>query len=112
PSSLQGAFEAAGDTSHLIPGQEVQVKEGSVTVGPPIAMTTNRVRLRRDQFTANVSGAPVGANFNVGNLPGLFTGAGVSTIQVQTSSKTNFQDVAGLSSLADQDQVSLRGLLF
>jgi hypothetical protein len=112
PSSLQGAFEAAGDTSQLILGQEVQVTEVSVTVGPPIAVTTNRVRLRRDQFTANVSGAPAGANFNVGNLPGLFTGAGVSTIQVQTSSKTNFQGVAGVSSLADQDQVSLRGLLF
>jgi hypothetical protein len=112
PSSLQGEFEAAGDTSQLIPGQEVQVKVVSVTVGPPIAVTTSRVRLRRDQFTANVSGAPAGANFNAGNLPGLFTGAGVSTIQVQTSSKTNFQGVAGVSSLADQDQVSLRGLLF
>ena len=112
PSSLQGAFEGASDTSQLIPGQEVQVKVDSVTVGPPIGVNTNRVRLRRDQFTANVSGAPAGANFNVGNLPGLFTGAGITTIQVQTSSKTNFQEVAGTSSLVDQDQVSLRGLLF
>jgi hypothetical protein len=111
-SSLQGAFEAAGDTSQLLPGQEVQIKVGSIAAGPPIAVTTNRVRLRRDQFTANVTGAPAGANFNVGNLPGLFAGVGVSTIQVQTSSKANFQGIAGVSGLADQDQVSLRGLLF
>jgi hypothetical protein len=112
PSALQGAFEAAGDTSQLIPGQQVQVKVSSVTPGPPLAVTTNRVRLRRDQFTANVTGAPAAPNFNVGALPGLFTSAGISTIQVQTSSATNFQGVAGVSNLADADRVSLRGLLF
>ena len=112
PSALQGAFEAAGDTSQLIPGQQVQVKVSSVTPGPPLSVTTNRVRLRRDQFTANVTGAPTVPNFNVGGLPGLFTSAGISTIQVQTSSATNFQGVAGVSNLADADRVSLRGLLF
>jgi hypothetical protein len=112
PGALQGAFEGAVDTSQLIPGQEVQVKVSSVTPGPPLAVTTNRVRLRRDQFTANVTGAPAAPNFNVAGLSGLFTGAGISTIQVQTSSTTNFQGVAGVSNLADSDRVSLRGLLF
>lgn len=113
PSSLQGAFENSSDTSHLVPGQDVQIKEsGSVTTGTLVALTTNRVRLRMSQFTANVAGASSGANFNVGNLPGLFTVSGVSTIQVQTSGKTNFQNVSGVNNLVDEDQVSLRGLLF
>jgi Domain of unknown function (DUF5666)/Domain of unknown function (DUF4382) len=113
PSALQGAFENASDTSQLVPGQEVQVKlNGSVSAGSPIALTTNRVRLRMSQFSANVSGAPSSANFNVANLPGLFTGAGVTSIQVQTSSNTNFQNVPGVSALVDEDRVSLRGLLF
>jgi hypothetical protein len=48
----------------------------------------------------------------VSNLPGLFTSMGVTSILVQTSSQTNFQGGTGLSSLMDQSQVSLRGLLF
>jgi hypothetical protein len=112
PNSLQGAFESATGSSQLIPGQEVQVNVGSVTAGPPIAVTTSRVRLRRGQFTANLSAAPVGSTFNVVHLPGLFTTAGFHAIQVQTSSNTNFQGVAGVGNLTDQDTVSLRGLLF
>jgi len=114
PSALQGAFEQATDTSQLMPGQEVQIRStsGGNTMGSPITITTNRVRLRETQFTATISGAPVPPNFTVGNLPGLFTSMGVTSILVQTSSQTNFQGGTGLGSLADQNQVSLRGLLF
>jgi hypothetical protein len=113
PSSLQGSFEGATDTSQLIPGQDVQIKASSgVNAGSPITMTASRVRLRMSQFTANVSGAPSPPNFNLTNLPGLLTGAGITSVQVQTSSKTNFQGVAGVNALVDQDRVSLRGLLF
>ncbi|HEX4378847.1 MAG TPA: DUF5666 domain-containing protein [Candidatus Acidoferrum sp.] len=114
PSALQGAFEQATDTSQLMPGQEVQIRTttGGNPAGSPITMTTNRVRLRETQFTATVSGAPVPPNFTVSNLPGLFTSMGVTSILVQTSSQTNFQGGTGLSSLMDQSQVSLRGLLF
>jgi hypothetical protein len=113
PSSLQGAFENVTDTSQLIPGQEVQIRErGTVFTGTLVALSTDRVRLRMSQFTANVSGAPTPPNFNVANLPVLFTAAGINSIQVQTSSGTNFQNVAGVSALADEGQVSLRGLLF
>jgi hypothetical protein len=119
PSALQGAFEQATDTSQLMPGQEVQIRStsGSGPTGSPITMTANRVRLRETQFTATVSGAPVPPNFTVSNLPGLFTSMGVTSILVQTSNQTNFQGGsgqggAGLSSLMDQSQVSLRGLLF
>jgi len=75
-------------------------------------IATDRVRLRMASFTAAVSGAPSGANFNVGNLPGVFTSAGIQMIQVQTSSETNFNNVAGVGSLTDGMSVSLRGLLF
>jgi hypothetical protein len=114
PSALQGTFEGATDTSQLMPGQDVQVSSSSNggTMGSPITMTTNRVRLRSTQFTGNVSGAPAPPNFTVANLPGLFTSAGVTSILVQTSSQTNFQGGSGLSALVDQSQVSLRGLLF
>jgi len=115
PSTLQQAFEGATDTSQLMPGQTVQVRKRAMTGGPaPAAITTatDRVRLRDTRFTATVSGAPSGSNFNVGGLPGLFTAAGISQIQVQTSSQTNFDNVSGVSGLADGSTVSLRGLLF
>jgi len=115
PSTLQQAFEGATDTSQLLPGQTVQVRKRAMTGGPApaaIIITTDRVRLRDTSFTATVSGAPSGNNFNVGGLPGLFTAAGISQIQVQTSSQTNFDNVTGVSGLADGSTVSLRGLLF
>jgi hypothetical protein len=115
PSTLQQGFEGATDTSQLLPGQTVQVRKRAMTGGPApaaISVTTDRVRLRGTRFTATVSGAPTGSNFNVAGLPGLFTAAGISQIQVQTSSQTNFDNVAGVSGLADGSTVSLRGLLF
>jgi Domain of unknown function (DUF5666) len=115
PSTLQQAFEGATDTSQLLPGQTVQVRMRSMTGGPApaaITITTDRVRLRDTSFTATVSGAPSGNNFNVGGLAGLFTSAGISQIQAQTSSQTNFDNVSGVSGLADGSTVSLRGLLF
>lgn len=115
PSTIQQAFEGATDTSQLLPGQTVQVRKRSMTGGPTpaaITITTDRVRLRDTSFTATVSGAPSGNNFNVGGLPGLFTSAGISQIQIQTSSQTNFDNVSGVSGLADGSTVSLRGLLF
>jgi hypothetical protein len=113
PSALQAGFEGATDTSQLIQGQVVQVHVvGSVNAGPPIAVSTNRVRLRFSQFTASVSGAPAPPNFTVGSLPPLFTNAGITSVHVQTSNKTDFEGVSDVSGLADGNTVSLRGLLF
>jgi uncharacterized protein DUF5666/uncharacterized protein DUF4382 len=115
PATLQQGFEGATDTSQLLPGQTVQVRKRAMTGGPApaaITITTDRVRLRDTRLTATVSGAPSGSSFNVGGLPSLFTSAGISQIQVQTSSQTNFDNVAGVSGLADGSTVSLRGLLF
>lgn len=113
PSSLQAAFTGATDTSQLLPGQLLEIRSSAaVMTGPPIMITTNRIRLRMSQLTATVSGAPTPPNFVVGNLPGLFTSAGITTIGVQTSSATDFEGVSAVSGLADQNLVSLRGLLF
>lgn len=115
PSSLQQAFESAADTSQLIPGQTVQVRKASLSGGPApaaIMVTSDRVRLRNTRFTAIVSGAVSGNNFNAGSLPGLFTTNGINTIQVQTSSQTGFENVTAAGGLADGNSVSVRGLLF
>ncbi len=113
PSGLVSAFQGATDTSQLLTGQAVEIRlTAPANAGPPITVTANRVRLRMTQFTANVSGAPVPPNFIVSSLPSLFTGAGISSIQVMTSSQTDFEDVSGVSGLADGNTVSLRGLLF
>ena len=113
PSNLANAFTSATDTSDLVPGEVVEIRATApASVGPPITVTANRVRLRMSQLTATVNGAPAPPNFVVGNLPGLFTSAGITSIKVQTSSATDFEGVAGVSGLADQNVVSIRGLLF
>jgi len=113
PSALVMAFQNATDTSQLLPGQTVEVRlTAPANPGPPVMATSDRVRLRMTQFTASVSGTPTPPNFMVGSLPSLFTGAGITSIQVQTSSATDFDNVTGVSGLADKDTVSLRGLLF
>jgi len=113
PSALVNAFQSATDTSQLLTGQAVEVRlTAPASPGPPVMVTSDRVRLRMTQFTANVSGAPTPPNFMVGNLPSLFTGAGITVIEVDTSSATDFENLAGVSSLADTNTVSVRGLLF
>jgi uncharacterized protein DUF5666 len=114
PSTLQGGFEGATDASQLLPGQTVQIRlTKPANPGPPVAVTTDRVRLRMTQFTANVkAGSIVLPNFSVDTLPALFTSAGISSIHVQTSSKTDFEGVSGVAALADSNTLSLRGLLF
>src|SRR5262249_27084273 len=84
PSALQSGFEGATDTSQLLPGQTVQLRlTGPANPGPPVAVTTDRVRLRMTQLTANVKpGSIVPPNFSVDTLPALFTIAGISNIDV------------------------------
>ena len=113
PGTFATAFDSAVDTSQLLPGQDVEIRlTAPANPGPPIMVTADRVRLRMAQFTANISGTPVPPNFTVNNLPSLFTTAGITSIQVQTSDKTDFHGVSGVSGLADGNTVSLRGLLF
>jgi len=107
PAGLQ--FQSISD---MIVGQSVEVDPATVTPGTPGAtVTTDHVRLHRTQVTGSVMSV-TGANFTLGNLSALFTGAGTSTIQVQTSSQTSFENVAGVSSLSVNDTASVGGLLF
>jgi hypothetical protein len=96
----------------LMVGQNVHLRVRTVTPGTPPVLTTDRVRLAPTRFTAQVTGTPSGNNFNVTGLPSLFTGNGITQIQVRTFSGTNFDGVAGVSSLVSGDTVSVRGLLF
>ncbi len=108
PTGLLNAFQNATDTTQLVPGQEVQIRVRNLTAGPPIAVTTDRLRLRMSRFSGKVASPIAASNFNVDNLPSLFA----SPIQVQSSSQTKFEGVSGVSGLAVGDSVSLRGLLF
>ncbi len=103
------SFSSSAD---LLVGQNVQVRRRSTSAGTTI--DTDRIRLRTSRFTATVAGAPSGSNFNVNGLPALFASAtpAISTIQVQTSSQTQFEGVNGVGSLVAGNTVSLRGLLF
>lgn len=114
PSSLEGNFQGAKDTTQLLTGQTVQIRITSpANPGPPVAVTTDRVRLRMTQFTAKVkAGSMMALDFSVDSLPALFTNAGINSIHVQTSSDTDFDGPSGLSALTDGNTLSLRGILF
>jgi hypothetical protein len=107
-------FSFASSTDLLV-GQEVQVRPLTVVTGAgAITITTDRVRLRFSQFTATVASVS-GGNFTVNNLPPLFAAATptpINQIQVNTSSKTEFEGVSGTGSLTAGATVSVEGLLF
>jgi hypothetical protein len=111
PGNLQNTFQAATDTAQLLPGQVVQIRITSFTAGPPRAVTTNRVRLRMTQFTGSVT-STASPNFTLGSLPALFTNAGISSVLVVTSNRTDFDGVSGVNALVNGNTVSTRGLLF
>lgn len=97
--------------ANVIVGQKIQIHPVSVAVGPPIAITTDRVRLRTSQI-AGVVASTNPPNFILNNLPGLLTGAGISQIQVVTSLQTDFDGVNGVAGLTGGMNVAVRGLLF
>jgi hypothetical protein len=100
-------FSSAAD---LLVGQNVQVRRTSTSSGT--AVNADRVRLRASRFTATITGTVSAGGFTVNGLPSLFTSAGITQIQVQVSSQTEFEGVSGISGLVATNMVSLRGLLF
>lgn len=101
-----------GSVNDLLVGQDIEVRVLSVASGVGGASAnTDLVRLRDGQISGTVA-AVSAPNFTVTNLGSLFTSAGVNQIQVQTSSKTGFEGVTGVSALNVNDAVSIRGLLF
>lgn len=107
PSGL--SFQSISD---MIVGQSVEVDPSGITVSSSgISLTTDHVRLHRTHVTASIA-TIAGANFTLTNLPGLFTTAGITQIQVQTSSQTDFDGGTDITGLAVNDTVSVGGLLF
>ena len=81
-----------------------------------VALSTDKVRLEASPVTASISATNPGGNppsFTLGTLPTFFTGAGVSSIQVDVLSTTKFvNDSTGLAGLTSGNKVSVGGLLF
>jgi hypothetical protein len=110
-----GSFASGTD---LLVGQEAEARvSGSVTVGPPVTFTADRLALEQTQLMAavNTVSAP---DFTLNSLPALFSNnpAGpVLQIQVVTSpTQTTFQDLTNdsISGIAPPDVVSVGGFLF
>ncbi len=98
-------------TPDLMAGQHVQIRPTAAPSGTPLTVPTDRVRLRNSRLTAQIT-AISGSTLTLGSLPALFTAAGVTQIQVATSSQTEFDEVPGISGLAVGNTVSVSGLLF
>ena len=119
------ALSFAGISDTMI-GQTVAVQPSptaiSVTASTnPVAFqilfSASSVRLESSEVTATVastnpSSAP--SSFTLNGLPPLFTGEtpAVTEIKVDTVTGTSFQNVSGVSGLADGNTVSVGGLLF
>jgi Domain of unknown function (DUF5666) len=111
------AFAAATDTSRLQVGQHVQVRSTLLTPALPPSLPTleaNRVRLTQTRFTATVASVTGTTTFTVNGLPPVFANLSppVTSIQVETSTDTEFENATGVTDLSPTTQVSLRGFLF
>jgi hypothetical protein len=110
PVSTTGFIFAA--PADLSIGQQVSVRRNSTSTASLIK--ADAVRLRSTRVTANVQslGAP---NINLGSIPSIFSGHGVTQIQVQTSAQTIFSEnntPIVISQIPVFSVVSVRGPLF
>ncbi|MBZ5642634.1 MAG: hypothetical protein LAO19_07740 [Acidobacteriia bacterium] len=93
-------------------GQQVSIRRNAGSSGTSI--TADRVRLRSSRISANVQsvGAP---NINLGSIPSIFSGHGVTQIQVQTSPQTILSEnnaAIVFTQIPVSGLVSARGQLF
>jgi uncharacterized protein DUF5666 len=106
----------------IVVGQAVEIHPMApfvVTGTPPnvsVTLSTDKVRLEPSPVTATISAIASSANppnFTLGSLPMFFTGAGITAIQVDVLSSTEFiNDSTGLAGLSTGNPVSVGGLLF
>lgn len=115
PANL-ALFTGGVDTSVLFPGQTVMVSvTGATTTSGVISATGTRVLLRHSHITATVNGSVAANSFNIdaAALPPYFGAAawGTTTPQVNVfSNLTGYDGVAGVTSLAATNVVSIRAL--
>jgi hypothetical protein len=117
PSGLN--FASAAD---LMVGQKVRLHPTGAPTGMPpnLAITVDQVQLEPSYVTATITAINTAGNpqtFTLGMLPSLLTNAGITAIQVDVLSNTQFeteedQMMSGLSSFKTGDTVSVRGPLF
>jgi hypothetical protein len=117
PSGLN--FASIAD---LMVGQKVRLHPTGVPTGTPpnLMLTVDQVQLEPSFVTGTITAVNTSSNpqtFTLGSLPLSFTNAGITSIQVEVLSTTQFeteedQMVSGLGSFKTGDTVSVRGLLF
>ena len=102
----------AGSPDVMI-GQVVQIEPSSALVsGTPPQLNTSHIRLMKTWMTATVASKLGADTFTLQGLPGLFGTAGFSTMTVNTSAQTMFENVANVAALNVGDTVSVRGPMF
>jgi hypothetical protein len=82
---------------------------------PAIVLSADSVTLEPTEITGTVEAVMAQAtppNFDLGALPPLFTKAGISQLEVEPVTGTEFENVSGLSGLSMGNTVSVSGLLF
>ena len=117
PSGLN--FASIAD---LMVGQEVRLHPTGAPTGMPpnLMVTVDQVQLEPSFLTGSVTAVNTSSNpqsFTLGSLPSFLTNAGITSIQVDVLSTTQFeteedQMFSGLSSFKPGDMVSVRGPLF
>ena len=117
PSGLNFA-----SVSDMMVGQAVEfhpVAPFTITGTAPnfsVSLSADKLRLEPSPVTATISAINSGANppnFVLGTLPMFFTTNGVTTIQVDVLSTTEFiNESTGLAGLSTGNNVSVGGLLF
>src|SRR5229473_1757251 len=105
PGSNGLLFSAPAD---LLVGQVVTTRARSAPSGTPLAVTSDRVRLKSGALTGRVKSILNATDFVVDSLPGNFPSA---QIQGRTSAQTGFQGISGVAALSVGDNVSLSGFL-
>ena len=108
--------------SDMVIGQAVQIHPIvpiTITGAPPnvsITVGTDKVRLEPSPVTATITAINASANppnFTLGSLPMFFTANGITAIQVDVLTTTQFfNDATGLAGLSTGNTVSVGGLLF
>jgi hypothetical protein len=120
-----GADLLAGQTLevNVTSGSMVVAATGCATVADGCTASADKLKLKKGTVTAQVTG--INPNFTLGTLPSVFGSASVfrplsadcqscaiTSIQVTTSSATEFEDdLTDVSGLVVNDTVTVRGLL-
>jgi Domain of unknown function (DUF5666) len=107
-TNLTGTGLLFSAPSDLLMGQVVTVRAQSAPSGTPVAVTTDRVRLKSGALTARVKLILSASDFVLDNLPRNFSSG---QIQVRANAQTSFVGISGVGSLKVGDTVSISGFL-